>query len=306
MEPYDVIIIGGGPAGLTAGLYASRMELKTVLFEKMLCGGQMNNTELIENYMGYESIKGFELSQIMESHAKKFGTKIIIDEVVDIIKTENIFTLTTKKSNKVESRSVIIATGAVPSKLGVLGEERFLGRGVSYCAICDGAFFKDAIVAVVGGGDAAVEESIFLTKYAKKVYLIHRRDALRASKYYQNQLFSNDKIEVIWNSIITEITGDNSVSGLLIKNAKNNEISKISTSGLFIFIGYSHSKIFFEKSVKLDEQGFYITDSNMMTNIDGLFAIGDGRSRSARQISAAVGDGTIASIAAHKYLGYRF
>src|SRR4030043_842178 len=238
-KPYDVIIIGGGPAGMTAGLYASRARLLTLLIENGLFGGQMTTTELIENYPGFpQGVSGEELSRLMEEQAKRFGMDSISDEVVEIGLEKDL-----KRGKTYEGeffcRALIICTGTEYRKLGVPGEEKFKGRGISYCATCDGAFFKDSRIVVVGGGDSALTEALFLTKFAKEVIIIHRRDALRATKIYQERTFANPKINFLWNSIVQEIKGDKRVKSILVKNVKTNEVQEVQTEGVFLFVGIS-------------------------------------------------------------------
>ncbi len=305
---YDIIIIGGGPAGLTAGLYTSRARLKTLLIEKALAGGQVATTEFVENYPGFEEgISGIELSQKMEKQAKRFGLEIVQDTVLNISMDGRIKRLTLEYNKEGhDARALIIATGAHPRYLGIPGESEFRGRGVSYCATCDGAFFKGEKIAVIGGGDSAVEEAIFLTKFAEKVYIIHRRDKLRAAKIIQERAFSNPTIKIIWNSIVKKIDGDEAVKVLHLKNVKTHEESVLEVQGVFIFAGYNPSTEFLNGLVDVNERNYIITDENMRTSVPGIFAAGDVRAKSLKQIATAVGDGAIAAVSAEKYIEENF
>ncbi|MDP3296304.1 MAG: thioredoxin-disulfide reductase [Thermodesulfovibrionia bacterium] len=305
---YDVVIIGGGPAGLTAGLYTSRARLKSLLIEKGLPGGQVTTAEFIENYPGFdEGISGVELSQKMERQAKKFGLEVIQDNVLNISLDGKIKKVTLEyNKGGCEAKAIIIATGAHPRYVGVPGENEFRGKGVSYCAICDGAFFKDEKVAVVGGGDSAVEEAIFLTKFAEIVYIIHRRDRLRAAKIIQERAFSNPKIKITWNSVIKKIDGDNTVKALHIKNVITQEESVLDVQGVFIFVGYNPNTEFLKGLVDINKNNYIITDENMRTSVTGVFAAGDVRAKALKQIATAVGDGAIAAVSAEKYIEENF
>ena len=304
---FDIVIIGGGPAGLTAGLYASRARLKCLLIEKGLMGGQVATTELIENYPGFEQgITGAELSSKMEEQAKKFGLETVQTYVESISIRDKIKTITIEGGGEYEVKSVILGTGAKPTRLGVKGEGKFRGKGVSYCATCDGAFFKGESIAVVGGGNSGVEEAVFLTKFAEKVYVIHRRDKLRADKIAQERAFSNNKVEFKWDTVIEEITGENEVKALHLKNVKTQERSVLNVTGLFIYIGYNPNTGFIKDIVKLDENNYIITDFDMATSVPGIFAAGDVVSGSVKQISVAVGQGTTAAISAGKYIDENF
>lgn len=302
MHELDLAIIGGGPAGMAAGVYSARALLKTGIFEKMAPGGMVLLTAEIENYPGFLSISGFELMKKMEEHAKKFGTEFITTEVKSITKKDNRFLILASSGVEYVSKAVIIATGTQNKKLDVPGEKEFSGRGVSYCATCDGAFFRDLVVAVVGGGNTACEEAIFLTKFAKKVYLIHRRNALRADKIVQRRLMDNEKIEVIWDSVVLSIEGDDKVENLKLKNVKNGKISDLKIDGVFIFIGLLPNTQWLNGMVNLDNKGFIVTDNNLMTSIEGIFAAGDVRSTVLRQVVTAVSDGAIAAVGVEKYI----
>lgn len=300
---YDIIIVGGGPAGLTAGLYASRARLKTLLIEKIALGGQVTKSEQIENYPGFEEgISGFQLIQNLEKQAKGFGLTVETGDVQDIVSLHK-----NKKTLKVQDRefhckALIIATGSESNALGVEGEDTLLGRGVSYCATCDGAFFRDREVAVVGGGDAAVEEALFLTRLVKKVHIIHRRNELRAIKILQERALAHEKIAFIWNTVVEKIEGENSVEALKLKNIKEDRAFSLSVEGVFIYVGLRPNTTWLKNRLPLTEQGFIETDHGMETSLPGVFAAGDVRHKLLRQIATAVGDGSTAAFAAEKYL----
>ena len=301
MQEHDVVIVGAGPGGLTAGMYAARAKLDVVCIEKLLPGGQIVNTHLVEDYPGFESISGPDLAQKLEAHAKKFGLKIENDNVVRI-KADGRFWIVEGDYDNYRGKAVIIASGGQPRKLGVNGEQELTGRGVSYCAICDGAFFKDEIIAVFGGGDSAVEEGIFLTKYGSKVYIIHRRDQLRAQKIIQDRALTNSKIEFIWNSVAEKINGSEKVSSITIRNLKTAEVRDIPVGAVFPFIGFVPNSDLFAVDIRRDPQGYIITNENMETTLKGIYAIGDVRKQLCKQVTNAVGDGTTAAIAADKYI----
>ena len=304
---YDVIIIGGGPAGLTAGLYSGRAKLKSLIIEKGLTGGLVTTTEWVENYPGFEEgILGAELAQKMEKQATRFGAEIKQGAVTGISVNEKIKKVLLEDGSEIESRSIILATGAHPRYLKVPGEDEFRGRGVSYCATCDGAFFKGETIAVVGGGDSAVQEAIFLTKFAEKVYIIHRRDTLRAEKILQERAFNNPKIEMVWDSVVEKIEGENGVSKLHVKNVKSEEMSVIDVQGVFIYIGYNPNTEFLAGLANLDGENYLVTDANMNTSSTGIYAAGDVRAKPLKQIATAVGDGAIAAMAAEKYIEENF
>jgi thioredoxin reductase (NADPH) len=302
LEKKDIVIIGGGPAGLAAGLYASRAALNVTLLEKGMPGGLMANTEMIENYPGFaEGIGGPELTMRMQEQAVRFGLQIDNAGVESIDRTNTGFIIKTDEGD-IESSTVILATGASPRWLNVKGEKEFHGRGVSYCATCDGAFFKDKKVAVVGGGDAAVEEALFLTKFAEKVYIIHRRDELRATKVIQEKAKNNPKIEFQWNSVVDEIKGSATVEGVTLRDTQDHSIKEIAVDGVFIYVGTQPSSGLVANMVELDPKGYIITDDQMRTLQPGLFAAGDVRQKLLRQVVTAVADGAIAAFAAEKYL----
>ncbi len=301
-ELYEIVIIGGGPAGLTAGIYGSRSKRDTLIIEKLLPGGQVGLTDLVENYPGFpEGINGPDLVKRMEEQAKRFGAEILTDEIIDISLAGDIKEIV-GRSNVYKAKTVIIASGAEPRKLGVPGEKEFTGKGVSYCATCDGAFFEGQEIAVVGGGDTAVQEAIYLTQFAKKVTIIHRRDKLRASKILQERAFKNDKIEFLWDSVVTEIIGDKRVEKIKVKNVKTQEESIIEKSGIFIYIGLVPNTDYLKGKIKLSEDGYIITDENMKTDIEGVYAAGDIRKKNLRQIVTAVADGAQAAMSAVEYL----
>ena len=300
---YDLVIIGGGPAGLTAGLYAARARLNVILLEKSVTGGQIIVTDWIENYPGFpEGISGIDLTGRMSEQAKRFGLQMETEEVVSLNCSDKVKKI--KLSNRtITAHAVILATGASPSKLGVPGEDAFYGKGVSFCATCDGPFFSGSVVAAVGGGDTAVQESIFLTKFAKKVFLIHRRNALRASKILQERAFANDKIEILWDSVLTEIKGGKTgVTNISVKNVKTEKTTDHAVDGCFIWVGIQPNSGFLGDDIKLDEHGFILVDEKMETSIQGVFAAGDGRSTPLRQIATAIGDAAIAAVSAEHYI----
>ena len=299
---YDVAIVGCGPAGLSAAIYAARGGLKTVIFEKALVGGQITVTAEVENYPGFEeSVSGFDIVEKMQKQAEKFDAEIKIEEV-KAIGLEGLCKIVETNKATYRVKSVIIATGAHPRKLAVPGEEKYTGRGVSYCATCDGALYRDKIVAVIGGGDSAVEEAIFLTKFASKVYIIHRRDQLRAVKILQERVFANKKIEIIWDSVVQEIQGGNFVEKLLLFNKKTKKTSELTLDGVFIFVGIIPSSELVESRVDFDDQNFIKTDETMHTEIPGVYAAGDVTHKVLRQIITAGSDGATAAFSAEKWI----
>lgn len=299
---FDTIILGGGPAGFAAGLYAARSALSTAIVDISMLGGQPSNYLELENYPGFGSIGGFELMEKFEEHADKFGIqKFPMQEIesIDLISTPKVIKT---KDSVFNARSIIIATGASPMKLGVPGELEFIGRGVSYCAVCDGAFYKDKVVAVVGGGNSAVEEAMYLTKFASKVYLIHRRDELRADKIIQERAFKNEKLEFVWNSCVREIKGHDLVESILVENCKSGEFNEISINGIFPYIGICPNVDSFNGQLAQDSKGFIITNETMKTSIEGVFAVGDVRVTPLRQVITAASDGAIGAVYASKYV----
>ena len=299
---YDLVIIGGGPAGLTAGLYASRARLNVILIEKVVPGGQVITTDWIENYPGFpEGLSGTDLVQKMTEQAKRFGLTIENNEVISLDVSEALKKIELK-DRIITTYAIIIATGASPKKLGIPGEDIFYGKGISTCATCDGPFFSNRIVAAVGGGNTAVQESLFLTRFAKKLYLIHRRDQLRATSILQERALANDKIEIIWNSVLTSIDGLTNVEKITTKNVKTGSTKELFVDGCFIWVGIHPNTEFLKNSVKLDKSGFIIADLNMATSVPGVFAAGDVRDTSLRQITTATGDGAIAALSAEHYM----
>ena len=302
---YDVVVIGAGPAGMTAGLYAGRSMLRTIVLERGAPGGELLNTEMIEDYPGFEHVQGWDLAQKFAAHADKFGANIQTANVERVKRMDDgTFETITDSGEVYRSPAVIVTAGGTPIKLGIPGEAEYAGKGVSYCAVCDGAFFREQVIAVVGGGDAACEEADYLTRYASKVYLIHRRDEFRASKIIQKRVFENHKIEVIWDTMVEEIHADNVglVSRLSLRNTKTGDHSELAASGIFVFIGFRPNTGIIADHVDHDASGYVITDWNMQTSIPGLFAAGDVRVQLTRQVTTAVGDATTAAIAAEKYL----
>jgi thioredoxin reductase (NADPH) len=303
---HDVVIIGAGPAGMCAAMYAGRSMLDAVVLERGEPGGELLNTELIEDYPGFEHVLGRELAEKFHAHAAKFGAQFRqFVHVKGLSKrVDGMFETRTEEGDIYVSPVAIITAGGTPVKLGVPGELEYAGRGVSYCAICDGAFFRNQTIAVVGGGDAATEEADFLTRYADKVYLIHRRSELRSSKILQQRLFANPKIEVIWNTVVEEVLADGQglVNNLKLKNVETCDRTDLPATGIFVFVGFRPNTGIIEGHVRHDEMGYLLTDANMQTSIPGLFAAGDVRSQLTRQVTTAVGDATTAAIAAEKYL----
>lgn len=299
----DLIIIGGGPAGLTAAIYAGRDRLSTRLLAGSLPGGQPANTAGVENFPGFpEGISGAELAQRFQDQAQNFGVKIRPETVTEVDFSERPFAVLTSQGTY-NARAAIVATGAEPRRLGVPGEDEFYGRGVSFCATCDGFFYRDKRVAVVGGGDSAVDEAIYLTKFAREVVIIHRRDQLRASEFFREQAFENPKISFAWDSVVEEILGDKTVSGVRVRNVKTDETSVIEIDGIFIYIGMVPKSGLFVDQLELDERGYIISDRRQCTSVPGVFVAGDVQDPRYRQVVVAAGTGAIAAMEAEQFLG---
>lgn len=299
---YDLVILGGGPAGLSAAIYAARGAVKTAIIDSSILGGTPNNYLEIENYPALGHVSGMDLVEKFEAHVDMFEIdKHTFQEITKVDLAPEVKTIETNEFI-FKAKTVIIATGAQPQKLNVQGELELSGRGVSYCAVCDGAFFKDKVVAVVGGGNAAVEEAAYLTKFASKVYIIHRRDKLRADKLSQERAFSNPKIEFIWDSQVVEVKGKDKVESALIRNVKTSEITELKTDGVFPYIGYTANTELFADQVQLDKSGFILTDLNLSTNCKGVFAAGDVRVTPLRQVITAAADGAITATSAIKHI----
>ena len=304
MAKYEVIIIGGGPAGLTAGLYTSRAGLKSLLIERGIFGGQIVNATLVENYPGFpEGISGSELGSLMQQQAVRYGLEVVTAEVTSLAQEQPYSVSTTEGS--FEAAAIIIAAGSEYRKLGVIGEERLSGHGVSYCATCDGFFFRGREVAVVGGGDTAITDALELTRHVSKVYVIHRRDQLRAGQVLQQGAFAQPKLEFIWSTVVEEVLGEKLLSGLKLRNVKTGQQSILEVAGVFVAVGLMPNSQLFFNIVDLDDAGYIITDEMMATSAPGIFAAGDIRRNSARQIAAAVGDGATAAMSAFRYLQER-
>ncbi len=298
---YDVIVIGGGPAGFTAGLYTSRAKLETLIIERAFFGGQMAITNQMENYPGFEAISGSLLADKMLKQAEKFGAQVVLDEVIDLELDSKIKKIVTR-NNTYEAKTVILSMGASPKKLGIPGEEKLTGAGISYCATCDGAFFRDRDVAVIGGGDTAAEDALYLSRFCNKVYLIHRRDEMRATKVLADLVLENPKIIPVWDSVAVEIKGENMVESLKVKNLKTDEVASFNVSGIFIAIGYIPNSQLVQGKVELTDGGYIKADESMQTNIPGVFVAGDVREKQLRQVVTAASDGAVAGTSAEQYL----
>ena len=297
---YDVIILGGGPAGLSAAIYSSRGAVSTAIIDTNMFGGQPSNYLELENYPGAKLVGGYDLMEKFEEHADMFGVNKFPMQEIESVDLKNKIIKT--KEYEFSAKTIIIATGAQPTKLGVKGEKEFTGRGVSYCAVCDGAFYKNKTVAVVGGGNAAVEEAMYLTKFADKVYVIHRRDELRADKIVQERAFKNEKLEFVWNSVVKEIQGENLVNNVVLENVKTGKISNLNVNGIFPYIGITPNTEYFNGQLQQDAYGFIITDETMQTSIDGVFAVGDVRKTPLRQVITAASDGAVGAVYAVKFI----
>lgn len=299
---FDTVILGGGPAGLSAAIYSARGACSTAIIDKSMLGGQPTNYLELENYPGFGLVDGYDLMEKFEQHVDKFGVdKFPMQELETVDLLPTIKTIETKEAI-FKAKSVIIATGAQSKKMGIPGEKEFIGRGVSYCAVCDGAFYREKVVAVVGGGNAAVEEAMYLTKFASKVYIIHRRDTLRADKIIQERAFENEKIEFIFDAIPKEVLGEKVVNTLVIENVKTNKNSNLQVDGVFPYIGFSPNVEGFQGQLKQDEAGFIVTDETMQTSVDGVFAVGDIRTTPLRQVITAASDGSVGAVYAVKYI----
>ena len=302
IKEFDTVILGGGPAGFSAGMYCARGAVSTAIIDVSMLGGQPSNYLELENYPGFSSIGGFELMEKFEEHADKFGIeKFPMQEIQSIDLISNPKVIVTGEA-EFRAKTVIIATGAKPMKLGVPGEAEFVGRGVSYCAVCDGAFYKDKVVAVVGGGNSAVEEAMYLTKFASKVYLIHRRNELRADKIVQERAFSNEKLEFVWDSVVKEVKGESLVTTAVLENVKTGAKSELAINGIFPYIGILPNVDGFSGQIEQDSKGFIVTDETMKTSVNGVYAVGDVRVTPLRQVVTAASDGAIGAVYAVRYV----
>jgi len=300
---YDVVIIGGGPGGLTAGIYAMRAALKTILLEKAVAGGQVAMSDGVENYPGFESITGYELSQKFLQHAQSYDMEFVQEEVVAVEPGLDFHSVKLANGSVLKTHTVILATGGSPRKLGVPGEDKYYGKGVSYCGVCDGFFFRDRTVVVVGGGDTAAEEALYLAKLAKQVYLVHRRDALRASMILQQRVKDECKIEVLWNTIVTEIkANEEGVNAVSLQDTQTGEQRELSTDGVFIFIGFIPNNQLVPAGIKMNADGYVITNEKCETNMPGIYVVGDLREKYAKQIVVAAADGCTAALVAAHYV----
>ena len=300
---YDLIIVGGGPGGLSAGIYAMRAALETVLVEKGIVGGQVVMSDTVENYPGFENVTGAELSEKFSQHALSYGLKIIYDEVTEILPGMDYHTVKMANGSEYRALGVILGAGGSPRMLNVPGEQEYYGKGVSYCGVCDGFFFRNKTVVVIGGGDTAAEEALYLAKLAKKVYMVHRRDELRAGMILQQRVKSECKIEMLWNTVCTSINADgDGVNSVSLKSTKTSEQWNLPADGAFIFVGFNPNNTLVPRGVKMNAEGYVITDEKCETNIPGLYVIGDLRAKFARQIVVAASDGCIAALAAAHYI----
>ncbi|RLC67823.1 MAG: thioredoxin-disulfide reductase [Chloroflexi bacterium] len=300
---YDLIILGGGPAGLTAAIYAGRARVETLVLAGSLPGGQPANTDVVDNYPGFpEGIGGPELAQRFQNQAERFGAQIKMDSATGVDFSTQPFTIHTHGATY-RARTVIVATGAVPRRLGVPGESKFFGRGVSTCATCDGFFYEGKTVVVVGGGDSAIIESLFLTRFARQVIVLHRRDELRATQINRERAFANPKIRFVWDTVVEEILGDQTVNGVRVRNVKTGETSVIKTDGVFVYVGMEPKTEIFADQLELDGQGYVVTDHRQRTNVSGVFAAGDVQDPLYRQVVVAASSGAIAAMEVEKLLG---
>jgi thioredoxin reductase (NADPH) len=303
MQKEQVIIIGSGPAGLTAALYAARANLKPLVISGNQLGGQISITNEVENYPGFpEGASGPELVELMQKQAERFGARVLIDEVTEVDFREGSPFHIKTHGDEFKADAVIVAVGASPNRLGIPGEEEFIGRGVSFCATCDGFFFRDKDVLVIGGGDSAIEEALFLTRFVTRVRVIHRRDELRAGEALKRRAFENEKIEFVWDSVLEEIRGDGKVESAFVRNVKTDDIVTLDTDGVFIFIGHLPNSSFFKGQLELDKKGYLITDERMMTSVPGVFAAGEIQDSIFRQITTSVGQGAAAGMMTERWL----
>ena len=298
----EVIIVGGGPAGFTAGLYAARAMLDPLILMGPLPGGQAATTENMENYPGFpEGIGGQALASLIQEQAESFGARLLPEEVIEVDFSQSPFKVKTY-DKEYRAKTIIIATGAKPRRLGVPGEKKFIGRGVSFCATCDGFFYRDKTVVVVGGGDSAMDESMFLSRFASKIYVVHRRDQLRAAKQLQERVFANPKIELVWSSVVEEILGEDNVTGVKLRNVNTGEVSELPADGVFVYVGLDPNTKLFEGQIELNDQKYIVTDKQQKTNVPGVFAAGDVQDPDFRQVVVAAGTGAAAAIAADHFL----
>ena len=303
MGDCDIVIIGGGPAGMAAALYAGRAKLKTILLERGMPGGQASTADAIENYPGFpEGISGPDLVMNMDMQARRFGAEPQFTDVLSVTELSDRQFQVKTQDGDIIAKTVIIATGALSRPLGVPGEEEFRGRGVSYCATCDAAFFQGKKVAVIGGGDSSVQEAVYLTKFAEKVYIIHRRDEFRATKVLQEKARANPKIEFMMDSVVTDILGNDQVEAIRVKNIKSDEEAAVAVDGVFVYIGKEPSTEMFKGFIEIDERGYIITDAKMQTSRSGVFAAGDVRQTPLRQVVTAVANGAVAAVSAEEYI----
>lgn len=302
---YDVLIIGGGPAGLAAAIYAARARLDTVIVERGIPGGQIALTSVVENYPGFESISGYGLAEAMHKHAEKSGAKVEYFTVDKVDFSGPVKRVINDSNTEITARAVILATGADHSKLHVPGEEELAGRGVSYCAVCDGSFYRDKHVAVIGGGDSAVDEGLYLTRTCSKVTIVHRRDTLRAERILQERAFANPKMEFVWDSVVERFNGADELTSLTLRNLKTNRKRDFPVQGAFIYVGLKPNTGFLKDAVHTDEGGYIPTNEKMQTNVPGVYAVGDVRPGALRQVVTAAADGAIAAIQVEHYLASR-